>query len=93
MNPTKTQLPPRDHNGPPQLLDDYFTVAELARQLGRCTRTLDRWATLRCGPPITTIGNTRLYKKESVYLWLASREQKSVREVAKSPRPRSVRIG
>jgi hypothetical protein len=40
----------------PQLLDDYLTREELAVELGKCVRTLDRWHAVRYGPPRATVG-------------------------------------
>ncbi len=57
------------------LQGDYLEKAELARGLGKSTRTLDRWHTLRIGPPRVVIGHTILYRRQSVLEWLASREE------------------
>ena len=84
--PPSETLPPRDHNRPPQLLADYFTRDELAEQLGKCTRTLERWNRLGQGPPLTMLGDTPLYRKQSVYTWLASLEQRRVAEKQKRRR-------
>lgn len=63
----------------PAVLSDYLTREELATQLGRCVRTLERWESLRIGPPITRIGKTPMYKVESVRAWLQSQERKPKR--------------
>lgn len=54
---------------------DYLERAELARGLGKSTRTLDRWHSLRIGPPRVVIGRMILYRWQSVLEWLASREE------------------
>ena len=46
-------------------LNDYLTKDELARELRRSTRTLDRWHTRRVGPPRTRAQKLILYKKGS----------------------------
>jgi hypothetical protein len=68
------------------ILADYLPRPKLAKQLGVSTRTLDRWAALRTGPPVTYIGASPHYSTESVRSWLKSREQKMPRA-----RPRSLR--
>jgi len=57
------------------LLDGYLRKAQLAQELGQSPRTLDRWETLRIGPPRVVIGRTILYRRDSVLEWLKSREQ------------------
>lgn len=51
-------------------LKEYFTKDELARELHRSTRTLDRWNTRRVGPPRTRAQKLILYKKSHVAKWL-----------------------
>ena len=53
-------------------LSEYITRPELARQLGRSTRTLDRWHVQRRGPRRTKIGRTKLilYNRRHVQEWL-----------------------
>ena len=48
----------------------YFTVPELAQELGRCTETLARWRKARRGPPYAKIGQEILYPKAGVQTWL-----------------------
>lgn len=52
------------------LLDDYLTRDELAEQLGKDVRTIDRWFMLRQGPAVTRVGNRRLYHIDDVRAWL-----------------------
>jgi|HubBroStandDraft_4_1064222.scaffolds.fasta_scaffold26938_2 hypothetical protein len=61
------------------ILSDYFTKAELAAQLRRSIRSIDRWALTGDGPPSVRIGKTTLYRRESVLAWLRSRETAPVR--------------
>ncbi len=60
-----------------ELLDDYLTKTQLAEELHRHPRTIDRWARLRAGPPETVIGRQRLYKRTSVEKWLADLEDRA----------------
>jgi hypothetical protein len=61
------------------ILADFLTVEELAIELRRNRRTLDRWQVLGIGPPRTHIGRKVLYRRESVQKWLAAQEsQRSV---------------
>ena len=57
------------------ILSEFLTKEELAAELRRNVRTLDRWAALRLGPPRTCIGRTVLYRRTRVQKWLASQEQ------------------
>ena len=51
--------------------DQYYTKDELARELGRSTRTIDRWHTRRVGPPRHKVaGKLVLYRKNLVADWL-----------------------
>ena len=61
------------------LLTEYLTKAELAAQLRRSIRSIDRWVLTGDGPPSVRIGNTTLYRRESVLAWLRSRETAPVR--------------
>lgn len=71
------------------LLDGYLRREELAQQLRVSPRTIDRWQTLRCGPPRVTIGRTILYNLESVRHWLRSNEQSATRSISRKRQRRS----
>jgi len=58
----------------PAVFSDYLTKNQLAEQLRRSTRTIDRMALSGDGPPPTKIGRTTLYRREAVLEWLRSRE-------------------
>jgi hypothetical protein len=60
---------------PKPLLSEFLTKEELAAELRRNVRTLDRWDALDLGPPRTCIGRTVLYRREGVQKWLAAQEQ------------------
>ena len=75
------------------LQGDYLEKAELARELGKSMRTLDRWHTLRIGPPRVVIGRTILYRRQSVLEWLESREEPATAQRGKGRQGcRSVRL-
>lgn len=65
------------------ILSDYQTREELASELKRDVRTLERWAAQQIGPPITYLGKTPYYRRESVRDWLLSLEQKSIHRRSK----------
>jgi hypothetical protein len=57
------------------ILSEFLTKEELAAELRRNPRTLDRWAVLGMGPPRTHVGRKVLYRQASVQKWLAAQEQ------------------
>jgi len=57
-----------------QLLDGYVSRTQLAKELGKTLRTIDRWEMRRIGPPRVVVGRMILYRRESVREWLLSRE-------------------
>ena len=57
------------------VLDDYLTEADLARELDKSKRTLERWRRLRIGPTPTTVGNRILYAISDVQIWLRAQRQ------------------
>lgn len=60
------------------LLSDYVDKFQLARELGRTPRTVDRMV-LRGDLPHVQIGNRRLFRRASVLSWLAARETPAAR--------------
>lgn len=60
---------------PEPLLSEFLTKKELAAELRRDVRTVERWSALGLGPPRTCFGRTVLYKRSSVQKWLAEQEQ------------------
>jgi hypothetical protein len=56
------------------ILNEYLTKAELAAQLHRSIRSLDRWALTGDGPPCIRIGRRSLYRRAAVVEWLRSLE-------------------
>ena len=57
-----------------ELLSDYFTEEEMARELRVTRRTLHSWRRDKRGPPITPIGRKIFYAKASALKWMRSRE-------------------
>jgi predicted DNA-binding transcriptional regulator AlpA len=58
---------------------DLLNKLELANELGISTRTVDRWNSLRIGPPRVRIGKSIFYRRASVLQWLARHEEKQIR--------------
>jgi len=58
------------------ILSKFLTKEELAAELQRNPRTLDRWDVLGVGPPRTNIGRKIYYKRASVEIWLAAQERR-----------------
>jgi hypothetical protein len=56
------------------ILSEFLTTEELAVELRRNKRTLDRWEVLGMGPPRTHIGRKVLYRRASVQKWLVAQE-------------------
>jgi predicted DNA-binding transcriptional regulator AlpA len=67
---------PSVHGSSPRspLLSGFLRREELAQQLDVSIRTLDRWHTLRIGPPRVSVGRTILYRQDAVRDWLQSQE-------------------
>ena len=61
-------------------LNEFLTKEQLARELGRSTRTLDRWHVQRIGPPRTKVRGSKLilFKKSTVSEWLESQAEEPV---------------
>jgi hypothetical protein len=59
------------------ILSEFLTKEELAAELRRNMRTLDRWEVLRTGPPRTLLGRKVLYRRASVQKWLVAQERPS----------------
>ena len=56
------------------ILSEYLTKAELAAQLHRSIRSVDRWALTGDGPPCVRIGRRTLYRRAAVVEWLRGLE-------------------
>lgn len=62
-----------------ELLADYLTQRDLARQLGKSERTIERWDRLRIGPTPTFVGGSKFYSIQDVRSWLKSRRREDPR--------------
>ena len=58
------------------ILSEYLTKAELAAQLRRSIRSVDRWTLTGDGPPCVRIGRRSLYRRAAVVEWLRGLEIK-----------------
>ena len=67
------------------ILSEYLTKEELAAQLNRSTRSVDRWALTGDGPPCVRIGRRTLYRRAAVVEWLRGLE---IRPGRLQPKPR-----
>jgi hypothetical protein len=56
------------------ILNEYMTKGELAAQLHRSIRSVDRWALTGDGPPCIRIGRRSLYRRAAVLAWLRGLE-------------------
>jgi hypothetical protein len=54
------------------LLAGYLREDELAKELGRSTKTLARWRALRVGPPSVRNGREFWYDMAAARAWLAA---------------------
>ena len=52
------------------ILTDFLSKEDVAKQLGRHTRTLDRWHVERRGPRRTKVGRSVYYKRSDLMRWL-----------------------
>ena len=64
------------------ILAEFMTIEELAAELGRNKRTLDRWEVLGVGPPRTLVGRLILYRRSSLLRWLAAQENQGRSDTA-----------
>jgi predicted DNA-binding transcriptional regulator AlpA len=65
----------------PSVLEGYISETDLARQLNRSVRTLQRLAARQSGPPRIKIGRLVFYRIDSVRAWLAQQEKKPASSV------------
>jgi excisionase family DNA binding protein len=61
------------------IFEGYLTKEQLAAQLGRSPRTIDRWALTGHAPAPTRIGRTVLFRRDAVLEWLRGQESAPVR--------------
>lgn len=70
----------------PSVLDGYIRESDLARQLNRSVRTLQRLAARRLGPPRIKVGRLVFYRIDSVRAWLAQQERKPAANIRSAGR-------
>ena len=70
----------------PSVLEGFISESDLARQLNRSVRTLQRLAARQAGPPRIKVGRLIFYRIDSVRAWLAQQEKKPVADVSSSGR-------
>ena len=68
------------------ILSEFLTKEELAAELRRNPRTLDRWEVLGMGPPVTKLGRRTIYRRTSVQAWIRAREQTALRPLTTGER-------
>jgi hypothetical protein len=61
--------------------DDFFDAAECGIDIKVTTRTLERWAKLGIGPPVTWLRKRPFYEKSAVAAWKKSREKTRAKTV------------
>jgi len=71
MTPPYPETPPEPLN----LLADWISREQLARELGLTADTLARWEARRQGPPCTRVGRKTLYRWVAVQDWIRAQEQ------------------
>jgi hypothetical protein len=62
----------------PGVLDNYLSRPHAAAQLGKHTRTLERWERLRIGPAVVRIGKSPMYRREAIRDWLLKQEHQPI---------------
>ena len=60
-----------------KLLGEFLTRTEMAEELGKSPRTLERWERQRKGPPVTRNGITPLYHIPGARAWLRAQAQEA----------------
>jgi hypothetical protein len=63
----------------PTVTTDLIRESDLAAELDRDVRTLQRWRARRIGPAYIRIGRQIFYRAEAVREWLVSLEQQQPR--------------
>lgn len=69
------------------LFEGYITAKELCKQIGQmkggrpiARRTLERWHSLRVGPPRVRVGRIVVYRIDEVRAWLEEHSSRSFRK-------------
>ncbi len=70
-----------------KISDEFIPEPKLAGELGRDTRTLQRWRSQRVGPPYIRMGRQVLYRRDAVRGWLIAMEQEQPRAMSATQQP------
>ena len=69
------------------LFEGYITAKELCKQIGQmkggrpiARRTLERWHSLRVGPPRVRVGRIAVYRVDEVRAWLEEQSSRRFRK-------------
>lgn len=65
---------PAPQDEPLNLLADWISREQLARELGLTCDTLSRWEARQIGPSCTRIGRKVFYRRDTVRAWLLAQE-------------------
>jgi hypothetical protein len=84
MDTTTTAREPRSN-----LLDDYLSEQQLAVELKRNPRTLQRWRKLGVGPPVSMVGEMPFYQVDAARAWLAAGGTAALANNKSKPRKQS----
>ncbi|MCL1629918.1 DNA-binding protein [Roseibaca sp. V10] len=68
-------IAPAAQEEPLNLLADWISRDQLARELGLTCDTLSRWEARQIGPACTRIGRKVFYRRDTVRAWLLAQEQ------------------
>lgn len=63
-----------------ELLGDYWSEAELAKEINKSLRTVRKWREQKIGPPYAMLGKTPIYPKPGSRDWMKSLERQPVRK-------------
>jgi hypothetical protein len=80
-------IAPAPQDEPLNLLADWISREQLARELGLTCDTLSRWEARQIGPSCTRIGRKVFYRRDTVRAWLLAQEQQR-KDAAKRAAPR-----
>lgn len=80
-------IAPAPQDEPLNLLADWISREQLARELGLTYDTLSRWEARQIGPSCTRIGRKVFYRRDTVRAWLLAQEQQR-KDAAKRTGPR-----
>ena len=65
-----------------EVLSEYLSRDDLAGQLDKSVRTLERWERQRTGPRITNVGNRVMYHVDDVRAWLRAQRREAPHALA-----------